>query len=244
MFQSLASDIRDRNRGILYGQGRRENLFSGLSITNGLNKSSKFLKICFAAWLLPVVAACSASNSADMTSLQNENAAIHNLNGNASDKNVPVNQENSKTTAVKNDNSKTLDCNDPNGYSLVVVTDPERESQNLGTVPRILNIVVGDEVKTAIKIPTDSDAMGFSLSSTEKTKEGFEITIEYGSRYYYQKQFNFICKEDNFYLYKVKIESFDKNDPESMDNWDKKEIQIKPNLPIEKFSLFDYLTVK
>lgn len=228
---------------------RRENLFSGLSITNGSNKSSKFMKICFTVLLLSAATGCSASNSADMTSVQNENAAIynaaiHNRDSNAPNKNVPVNQENSKTAVVKNANSKTLDCNDPNGYSLVVVTDPERESQNLGTVPRILNIVVGDEIKTAIKIPTDSDVMGFSLSSTEKTKEGFEITIEYGSRYYYQKQFNFVCKEGNFYLYKVKVESFDKNDPESMDKPDEKEIQIKPNLPIEKFSLFDYLTVK
>lgn len=199
---------------------------------------------CFAVWLLFIAAGCSPNNSARMTSFQNENAAIHNRNSNAPDRNVPVNQENSKNVVVKNANSKTLDCNNPDGYSLVVVEDPSRNIEEAVTTPKLLNIVVGDEVMTAIKIPTQSDANGFALNWAKKTKEGFEISVEYGSRYYFEKQFNFICKEDSFYLYKVKIESFDKNDPESMDKPDEKEIQIKPNLPIEKFSLFDYLTVK
>lgn len=228
---------------------RQESLFSGLSITNGLNKSSKFLKVCFAALLLFVAASCSANNSAQTTSSQNENASIYNAaiqnrESNTPDKNTPVNQESPKTAVVKNGNSKTLDCNDPNSYSLVVIEDTSRNIEETITVPKILNVVVGGDIKTSVKIPTQSDANGFSLSSTEKTKEGFEITIEYGSRYYYQKQFNFVCKEGNFYLYKVKVESFDKFNPESSDKPDEKEIQIKPNLPIEKFSILDYLTIE
>ncbi|GEM_PF-1514080 len=212
-------------------QERQENLFSGLST---INRISKAMISCFAVWLLFIAAGCSATNSAKMMSFQIENAAVHKQNSNIPNKNVPTN----------NENSKTLDCTNPNGYSLVVVEDPSRNIEETVTTPKLLNIVVGDEVMTTVKIPTVSDANGFSLTWAKKTKEGFEISVEYGSRYHYQKQFNFICKEGNFYLYAVKVESFDKNDPESMDKPDEKEVQINPNLPIEKFSLFDYLTVK
>jgi hypothetical protein len=167
--------------------------------------------------------------------------AAHDQNSNAPDENRSVDAENLKTTVVKNEGSKPLDCDDPNGYSLVVVTDLSRDPEKTITTPKNLNINVGDEIKVAIKIPTDSDAQNFSLTSTEKTKDGFEISIEYGTRYYYQKQFNFVCRKGAFYLYKVKVESFDKFDPGSRENWDRKEIKIKPNLPIEKFSIFDYL---
>jgi hypothetical protein len=167
--------------------------------------------------------------------------AAHGQNSNAPDGGRSADAENLKKTVVKNEDSKPLDCNSPNGYSLVVVTDPDRDTEKTITTPKILNIVAGDETRVAIRIPTYSDANGFSLRSAEKTKEGFEITIEYGTRYYYQKQFDFICKEGDFYLYKVKVESFDKFDPASRENWDRKEIEIKPNLPVGKFSIFDYL---
>lgn len=173
--------------------------------------------------------------------MRGENAAVQKQNSNATADSRPVNDENSNATVVKNASPKTLDCNDPAGYSFVIAKDPGRASQNSGTVPKILNVVVGDETKWAIKVPTDSDAMGFSMRPPEKTKEGFKIIIEYGSRNYYRKQLFFICKEGDFYLYKVNVESFDKNNPQSVDNWDRKEIKVEPNLPIEKFSIFDYL---
>lgn len=200
------------------------------------------MNICFTVWLLAIAAGCSVNNSAKTAHIQNGNTSVPSFTSNAPVKNPPVKNANLKTTVVKDRDSKILDCDDPKGYSLVVVTDPERASQNLGTVPRILNVVVVDEIRVAIKIPTDSDAQNFVLNSTEKTKEGFEITFEYGTRYYYEKKLNFICKDGNFYLYKVKVVSFDKFDPVSRENWDRKEIKIKPNLPIEKVSIFDYLS--
>jgi hypothetical protein len=153
---------------------------------------------------------------------------------------VPPVNVNLKTAVVKNGGSKPLDCDHPNGFRLVVVPDPERPFPQFGVGAGILNIIVGDETKVAIKVPSDSDAQNFVLSPPEKTKEGFEITIDYGTRYYYQKQFNFICKEGNFYLNKVRVVSFDKFDHVSK-NWDRKEMKIRPNMPIEKFSIFDYL---
>jgi hypothetical protein len=75
---------------------------------------------------------------------------------------------------------KTLDCNNPDAYRLVVITDPDRDPNKTVTEPKVVKIVAGDETKAAIKIPTDSDAQNFSLSSAKKTQKGFEITIEYG----------------------------------------------------------------
>lgn len=177
-----------------------------------------------------IVSGCSANSSSKMAGISNENTAVHNQNSNVSN-----------IMSANNEISKSFDCKNPNGFSLNVAEDSTRNIMNTITVPKILNIVVGEKILNTIKIPTQSDANGFSLRSTEKTKKGFEITIEYGSRIYYQKQFNLICKEGNFYLYKVKVESFDKHDPESMSNWDEKESKIYPLLPVEKFSIFDYL---
>lgn len=210
---------------------RQENLFFGLLTINGKDKPGELMNLCIGVFLLSIVTGCSADNSAKTTSFPNSNATVHNRNSNIPDKQVPPSDE----------SSKTLDCNDPNGYSLVVVEDPSRNIEDTITAPKILNIVVGNKIKTAIKIPTGSDANGFSLDSAEKTKEGFEIRIEYGTRYYYEKQFKFICKENNFYLYKVKTEMRDKNQPENWDEPNEKEVQIEPELPIERFSIFDYL---
>lgn len=102
-------------------------------------------------------------------------------------------------------------------------------------------IVVGGELHASIKVPTDSDAQNFSLREPEKTSEGFKLTFDYGTRYHYDKEFDFICKEGKFYLYKMREESFDGFDAKSMNNPTVKEIKINPNLPIEKFSIFDYL---
>jgi hypothetical protein len=184
---------------------------------------------------------CSINNSAKTAGIQNGNAEVPRSTSKAPDENPPVKNINLNTMVYKNETSEPLNCNDPNGYSLVVITDPERASQNSGTVPQILNVVSGDKIRVAIKVPTDSNAQNFSLSSSEKTKEGFEITIEYGTRYYYKKQFNFVCKEGDFYLYKMQVESFDKFDSASREKWDRKEVKVEPNLSIEKFSIFDYL---
>lgn len=179
--------------------------------------------------LLIIAVGCSCNNSAEMTGFSDKYKNVQNHNNSVSN----------RTAAVSNKNAKTLDCGDANSYNLVVEEDTSQDADD--TFRKVLNVVVGDEIKTAIKIPTQADANGFSLNWAKKNKEGFEISIDYGSRYYFQKQFNFICKKGEFYLYQIKVESFDKHDRKSMENWDKKVIKIKPNLPIEKFSIFDYL---
>jgi hypothetical protein len=147
----------------------------------------------------------------------------------------------SSTITFANSGKRTPACDDPRGYRLVVAADPSRKDQIVGSSPSVLNIVSGDQIRATIKIPTDSDAQGFALDSTKKMQHGFEITIEYGTRIFYRKQFEFLCSRGNFYLYEVKVESFDKFDPVSMNKPAKKRIRVRPNLPIKKFSIFDYL---
>jgi hypothetical protein len=108
-----------------------------------------------------------------------------------------------------------------------------------------LNIVVGDDIVSKIELPKESEVKNFSLNSTEKTKAGFEMKVDWGGGvYHYEIQFNFRCKKNHFYLYEVKRESFATTDLDSGNFLDKKTsrvTRIEPNLPIEKFVMIDYL---
>ena len=126
------------------------------------------------------------------------------------------------------DTSKPIDCA-PNGYSVVEVQKGDK---------RYVDIAQGDKVLGSIRVFSDAERNGFALDEAKKTKSGFELSVEYGSRYFYHKRFIFICKQHKFYLSKVIVDTFDKHNPE---HWRKKEIRIKPILPLEKFSLDDFM---
>ncbi len=102
-----------------------------------------------------------------------------------------------------------------------------------------VNIKEGNTIIKKINLPRQLDVNGFSLRWARETKEGFEIAIDYGSRLYYHKNFSFICKQNNFYLSEVKISTFDKHNHEN--SWKKYSNAIKPNLPLEEFSVTDYI---
>jgi hypothetical protein len=147
-------------------------------------------------------------------------------------------QNASATKVVDEKAATTLDCRNANGYRFVVAENPNRKED--------LNIVVGAEVISKIELPkADSEAKNFSLNSVEKTKVGFEINVDWGgSLYHYEIQFNFRCKGNNFYLYRVKKISFSTTNPDSGNFWDKKKSKvtlIEPNLSIQKFVMTDYL---
>ena len=131
--------------------------------------------------------------------------------------------------AVADGTSQTIDCSGPGRYSVVEVRDPEAN---------YVNIARGGKLLQSIRLPTDMERNGFGFNWAKKTKEGFEISVEYGSRFYYGKRFNFICKQGAFYLSKVIVDSFDKNNPEK---WHKRVMRVTPNLPLEKFSITDFM---
>ena len=122
-----------------------------------------------------------------------------------------------------------VNCTDLNEYSVAEVMK--------GDVPYV-EITQGDKVFGSIRVFTERERNGFALDEAKKTNTGFEIAVEYGSRYYYHKQFIFICKKQNFYLSKVIVDSFDKQNPEHSRN---KVIKIKPILPLEKFVLENFM---
>src|SRR5688572_27771362 len=132
-----------------------------------------------------------------------------------------------------NSSSQTLRCGEPGAYSLDVVRDPIREADDV-------NIVQAGRVLKSIKLP-GQEVNGFSLNRTRKTKAGFEFSIEYGSRIYYYKRFIFICRRNKFYLSRVIVESFDKQNPEK---WYKKVSRVNPNLPLEKFEVANFIRAR
>jgi hypothetical protein len=133
-----------------------------------------------------------------------------------------------ESSRTDDENSKTLDCDDPKGYSVVEVRDSEN----------YVNILRGDTVLCSIKLPNGVERNGFGFDWAKKTKEGFEIAIEYGSRIFYSKRFIFTCRHHRFYLSKIRVESFDRHNPEK---WSRKVVRVQPNLPLEKFSITDFM---
>lgn len=125
--------------------------------------------------------------------------------------------------------SKKVNCAKPDGYSVV-------EADNPGT--NDVNIVQGDKVLWTIKVPTGVERNGFALDWAKKTKEGFEIAVEYGSVIFYSKRFNFICKQGRFYLSKIIVSSFNRHNPEKGKTW---VVRPKRMLPLEKFVIDDFM---
>jgi len=185
-------------------------------------KSHKFIRVCVLVLLFRLTAPCSANNTAALATFQNSSGAEVDL----------------KT-------AKTLNCLKANDYSFLVVQNPQRKKDSDPVIPEDLNIVVADEVIAKIELPKESEARNFSLNSTQKNKTGFQIKVDWGGGlHHYKLQFSFRCEENNFYLYKVRKESFSTTNPDSgnfLDKRETKETKIEPRLPIEKFVMMNYL---
>lgn len=173
--------------------------------------------------LLFLIVGCSTHSSPITAESHNERPRVSATNSSA------VGESHVERPGIDNKSSKTLNCDDPKGYSVEEGIEP-------GTHP--VNIVRDGRVLHTIKLPTGLDVNGFGFDGAKKTKEGFEIAIEYGSRIYYGKRFIFICRRHQFYLSKIRVDSFDRHNPEK---WSRKVIRVQPNLPLEKFSITDFM---
>jgi hypothetical protein len=186
-------------------------------------KSHKFVGAHFAVMLFLLTAACSANSSAKRATLQDASA----------------------TKAQDEKTARTFDCRKANEYRFDEVQNPYRKNDSDSVIPKDLNIVVGGEVISKIELPKESEVKNFSLNSIEKTEAGFELKVDWGGGlYHYEIQFNFSCKENNFYLYEVRKETFSTTNHNTGNLLDKKAskvTKIEPNLPIEKFVMADYL---
>lgn len=123
-----------------------------------------------------------------------------------------------------------VDCNKID-YRFEIKYNPEVNSKSI--------VLFKESVRFhTIKLPSQVDYNGFSLNGIIKHENGLELNIEYGSRYYYQKQFYFDCKQAELFLTKVRVTTFDKHNPK-----DQKvsNLEILHELPINKFKCEDYL---
>ena len=152
-------------------------------------KPHKSIGAYFSVMSFLLIAACSANNSATMVTFQNASVA------------------NAKTAG-------TFDCRKANEYRFDVVQNPIRKKDSDPVIPKDLNIVVGDEVISTIELPKESEVKNFSLGSIKKDKAGFEIKVDWGGGvFHYEVQFNFRCKKNNFYLYRVTKVSLSTTNP-------------------------------
>lgn len=85
---------------------------------------------------------------------------------------------------------------------------------------------------------TPDIAQGFSVNWIKETSVGFEISIEYGSRFYVQKNFQFIYENNSFYLKNIITSSFDKYSPEKYEKTIKK---LKKPFKVTNFKMEDFV---
>ncbi len=87
----------------------------------------------------------------------------------------------------------------------IIKQDPDRKE-----------ILIIDDMDTIIRsfIPNDLDLMGFSIEKLHVHNDTMVLSVEYGSRYYYYKEFVFKCVKSDVFMVAIKSESFDKADPD------------------------------
>lgn len=114
------------------------------------------------------------------------------------------------------------------------VYDRVRESDS-----NLIRILQSDVVVAAIKLPTGQDINGFSVNFVREIDEGFLFSVEYGSRYYFEKTFFFECRNGKFFLFRMKVRTHDQADPERTSK--EQIVKVDPAVPLENFDIWDYI---
>ncbi len=109
------------------------------------------------------------------------------------------------------------------------------------TNSRELSIQKGQLIKDKIQIPTQEAIQGFAVNWIKETDYGFEISIEYGSRYYYQKDFRFYYENEIFVLKNVLVNTFDKHNSESKERYITKTDTLRTPVKLRDFKIENYL---
>ena len=103
----------------------------------------------------------------------------------------------------------------------------------------LIKVIQENEITKIIKLPTGLSVNGFSLRDAKKSKDGFEFSIDYGSRLYYGKDFHFVCNDGGFYLTKIFVRTHDQADPENSSK--ESTVRVKPPVSLDDFSIADYM---
>lgn len=96
----------------------------------------------------------------------------------------------------------------------------------------------GDKEVRTERLPSQTEVKKFKLDPLRKTDEGFELSVEYGDRYYHSKRFGFDCVDGEFQLTRMKSERFDTQNPGKIS---RKESAVRPRRGWAEFGLRLYL---
>ena len=176
----------------------------------------------FAVLLLTLIVGWATDGSSITKKSHNENSPVSDNNS------LAARVSRLDRSSAYNKRSKTLAC-DPKEYSVEEFAEPGTHS---------VKIIRGEKVIHTIRLLSDEELNGFGFNWAKKTKEGFEISIQHGSVIFYEKTFIFVCTQHKFYLSKIRVDSFDRHHPQK---WNRKVIRVRPNLPLEKFFITDFM---
>lgn len=110
------------------------------------------------------------------------------------------------------------------------------------TVGKRIKVSERDVVTKTISLPDQNDLNGFSLNWLKPTERGLSLSVEYGSRFYFQRNFEFVCENNNLVLGGIEVAKFDKHNPE--DTWEEFSERIDQKVPLDAFELRKYLTLQ
>ena len=128
--------------------------------------------------------------------------------------------------------SQLYSCQNWKHYKIVVKDNPDASSN--------LNVVNGTQLTYSLRLPSEQIFNNYVLDGTKKFKNGFELSVEFGSRYFFHKTFIFVCRNRWPELVQIKVDSFDKANPQEKGKY--RNVLIRPRIPINRFILEKYLT--
>lgn len=127
---------------------------------------------------------------------------------------------------------KLLNRSFQHSYSILDLKDIDKYLR------KILLLRNGISIDTLCDLQQE-DYNGFAVNWIKENKNGFEISVEYGSRIYFHKVFYFVYKRQNFYLSKIAVKRFDKFKPEKSRI---RSVILERPVRVDKFDLANYLT--
>lgn len=130
--------------------------------------------------------------------------------------------------------SERLTCGELK-YDLIKVYNARRKARDVKLVK-----INGETVRT-VEMPTQGEFQGFSVNWAKRIDEGFEISIEWGTRIYHEIRFGFVCEQNDFMLIRIEHNTFDKHFPEDSNKYNYRAKQVNPGLPFEKFVITDFM---
>jgi|SRR5688572_12112508 len=95
----------------------------------------------------------------------------------------------------------------------------------------------------SLRMPSVDDFQNFAPGPLTSRIDGFDFSVDWGSRIYHEVTFRFACNEAELRLSTIKHSTFDKHDPENDAKYTNRTIAVTPNLSIREVVVGDFLTL-